>query len=153
MPKPIFSSQGHALDRSITWDITISRFHLTPTQKRKRVISIKFKVKNNSGKRLTVRIQFNSLSRVIQFSSKKFKVLGKTRVHEETTSNTSVQKQNLPSEQIADFTFRAYYLPQLAHQSYSHLAFEYSVAAFDQEGKIVTHSEPRQILLPLMKKT
>ena len=152
MVKPAYSAHGYALDRCITWDVTIPRFHLTPTQKRKRIISIRFRVKNNSGKRLTVRVQVIALSKVIQFSSKKFKVLAKTRVHQETTSDVSVQKHRIVSTKSGEFQFKAYYLPQLAYQPVSEIAFEYSISAFDPDGKVVTHSHPIQIIIPLKKR-
>ena len=93
-----------------------------------------------------------SLTQVVRFSSTRLKVLGKNRVQEESATTASVQKQNLQPRQAGDFRFLAHYHPQFVFHASSTLGFEYSISAFDQDGKIVTHSNPIQIIIPLKTK-
>lgn len=152
MTKPAYRETGRALDRCIEWEIIVPRFRLTSTQKRKGGIQVHFHVRNNKAIPLTIRIQLVSLSRFIRFSSKKLKVLGRNRVSEESSTYASVQKDTIVSNATGDFKFAANIFPQFIFRSQASIVFEYSVSAFDQEGKIVTHSEPIQIVIPFSSK-
>jgi hypothetical protein len=152
MTKPAYREMGRALDRCIEWEITVPRFRLTSTQRRKGVIQVHFQVQNNEAEPLIVRIQLVSLSKFIRFSSKKTQVIGRNRVHEESSTYASVQKNTLPSKKTGVFKFIANIFPQFVFQSQTSIVLEYEVAAFSQEGKTVTHSEPIQIVIPFSRK-
>ncbi|MHA2406180.1 MAG: hypothetical protein ACXACH_05455 [Candidatus Hermodarchaeia archaeon] len=152
MTRPAYREKGRALDRCIEWEITVPRFRLTSTQKRKGTIQVRFKVHNNKAEGLIVRIQLASLSKFVRFSSKRIKVLGKNRIHEETSTYASVQKQTLTSKNTYNFQFTANILPHFVFQSQTSIVLEYEVSAFDLNGKIVTHSEPIKIVIPFSRK-
>jgi len=140
MTNPLYLSKGHSFDRIIEWEVTVPRFRLTSAQKRKRTIPLHFQVKNNSDKRLTVRIQITSLSKLLRFQSVSLKVIGRNRVSEE--SATLAPRR---------FKFLVYYYPHFTPQPVSQIRLEYTVAAFEEDGKIVTHSDVYQILIPMAK--
>ncbi len=152
MTKPAYRERGQALDRCIEWEITVPRFRLTSTQKRKGLIQVHFQVRNNKAEPLTVRIQLVSLSKFIRFSSGKIKVLGKNRVREETSTFASILKDTIASNETGAFKFTANVFPQFIFRSQASIVLEYSVSAFDQDGKTVTHSEPIQIVIPFSRK-
>ena len=152
MTRPTYREMGRALDRCIEWEITVPRFRLTSTQKRKGSIQIRFNIQNNKTEPLLVRVQLASLTRFVRFSSQKTKILGKDRVTEETSAYASVQKLTLTSKTAGDLKFVAKILPQFVFHTQASIIFEYVVAAFDQDGKAVTHSEPIPIVIPFSRK-
>jgi len=151
MTNPLYLSKGHSFDRIIEWEVTVPRFRLTSAQKRKRTIPLHFQVKNNSDKRLTVRIQITSLSKLLRFQSVSLKVIGRNRVSEESATLAQVKKERLSPKQARRFKFLVYYYPHFTPQPVSQIRLEYTVAAFEEDGKIVTHSDVYQILIPMAK--
>lgn len=151
MTKPLYSTQIHSLDGSLTWEITIPRFRFMSARKRKSTIPILFQIKNNSETRLIVRTEIHSLSRFLRFQSLTITAFGTTRAKEERETLTSVIKRNIPPHQTVQFKINAKLHQHLSHQPVSHIGLEYVISAFNEDGKIITHSDPYQILIPLAK--
>ncbi|MFX0079563.1 MAG: hypothetical protein ACFE8O_10035 [Candidatus Hermodarchaeota archaeon] len=151
MTKPLYSAQAQSLDGSLTWEITIPRFRFTITQKRKSIIPILFHIKNNSDTRLMVRTELRSLSRLLRFLSLTTTAFGKTRAKQERETPTSVVEHNISPHQAIQFKINARFHPHLSFSPLTHINLEYVVSAFDKKGKIITHSDPYQILIPLPK--
>lgn len=149
MTKPLYSAQAQSLDGSLTWEISIPRFRFTITKKRKSIIPIFFHIKNNSDTQLMVRTELRSLSRILRFLSLTTTAFGIARAKQQRETLSSVIKRNIPPHQSVQFKIKARFLPHLSFSPLSHIDLEYVVSAFDDTGKIITHSDPYQILIPL----
>lgn len=149
MSTPQFTATGHSFDKTLHWIITIPRFRLIASSKRKRGFSLLFQVTSNTLKKLVVFLRVESLSPLLQFHLKTVRTIGQDRINEESTALRQVKKATISSHQTRDFRFSLVYLPQLSVKSVSQIGLEYSLAAFEENGKIVIHTDPYQVLLPL----
>lgn len=152
MSKPVYTVKAQSLDGKVSWEVIIPRFSLGPPRKRKFSFFIQFRMKNNSEKQLILHTQVHSLTPLLRFQSVKILGIKKARIWEKQKATTAVIKRTAAPKEEIIFQFQAMYNSSLPQQPMVSTRIEYVVSAFDEEGNIITHSDPHQILIPLVRK-
>ncbi|MFW9830376.1 MAG: hypothetical protein ACFFD8_01170 [Candidatus Thorarchaeota archaeon] len=152
MPKPLYKGHAQSLDGRLSWDVIIPKFSLGTPRRRRVSFQIQFLMKNNSEAPLIVHTQIQSLTETLRFQFVKVTTLGKNRVSEEREIRTGAIKRKLRPHQEIALHFFAKYHSQLSHQNSLDLGLEYIISAFDVNGKIISHSDPYQIVIPLTRR-